>query len=324
MVRRVFAILSSTDACFEYRVRLPLTELNRRGGWDCAWGAPGLDIADYDVVIGQRLAGPNPQWLALCKDPDVLCVYDADDDLTDLDPENEIPYSIYAPLTEDTRANMAAADVVTCCVPAAAERIAKHINPNVAVLPICADPAWIDLPLRTRAGSLTVGWGGSPFHGQDWQALPPHLAEYAGRVPHASFHAFGADYTRGAFGARTRVAGLQALPHYLAAVDLDIGVAPLNPALRGSATRSHTKPLEYACRGAPVIAQACGQYLDWVDEGVNGHLVRDESEWVDYLLALTDDAVRARMSTAARDKARQFTIDKHAHLWERVYGGGSV
>lgn len=318
---RVFAWLSSADACFEYRVRLPLTELNRRDGWDCRWGAPGADIADYDVVIGQRLAGDQPDWLKLCADPNVLCVYDADDDLTDLDPENEIPYGIYAPLAEGTRRNMAAADIVTCCVPAAAERIARDINPNVAVLPICADPAWIDLPLRTRADQLTVGWGGSPFHGQDWDALPAHLADYARQVPYATWHTFGADYSQGAFGGRTRITGLQALPDYLAALDLDIGVAPLNPRLRGSRTRSHTKALEYATRGTPVIAQACGQYLDWVDEGVNGFLVRDDAEWVDYLLALTDNDVRARMSTAARQKARTFTIDKHAPLWEQTYKG---
>jgi hypothetical protein len=320
VTRRVFAWLSTVDACFVYRVQLPLTELNRIGGWDCTWGAPGPDIGDYDVVVGQRLAGPQPDWVALCKNPNVLCVYDADDDLTDLDPENEVPYSIYAPLAEDTRRNIAAADVVTCCVPAAAERLAK-LNPNVVVLPICTTTDWIDLPAPARPGALTVGWGGSPFHGQDWHHLPKHLARYAALVPHATFHTFGADYTAGAFGARLRTTGLQPLPAYLAALDLDVGLAPLNTALRGSQTRSHTKALEYAARGIPVVAQACGQYMDWVDEGVNGYLVHDEEDWVPYLLALTDDDLRARMSTAARAKAHAYTIERHIGLWQRTYSG---
>lgn len=323
-MKRVFAWLSTVDACYVYRVQLPLTALNRLPGWECTWGAPGPDIGDYDVVVGQRLAGAQPDWLDLCADPDVYTVYDADDDLTDLDPENTVPYSIYAPLAEDTRANMAAADVVTCCVPAAAERIARDINPNVAVLPICADPAWIDLPSPPRPfGSLTVGWAGSPYHQQDWHALPAQLARFAELAPHASFHAMGADYTAGAFAGRLRSTGLQPLPAYLAAVDFDIGVAPLNPSLRGSATRSWTKALEYACRGVPVVAQACGQYPDWVQEGVNGYLVHDEDDWVAYLLALCDDGVRAGMSTAARDKARQWTVDRHIFLWEQAYGGQS-
>jgi hypothetical protein len=321
VTRRVFAWITSADACWEYRIRLPFEELNRRGGWECSWGAPGPHLAGYDVVVGQRLAGPQPDWLALCANPNVLAVYDADDDLTDLDPENEVPYGIYAPLAADTRANMAAADLVTCCVPQAAERIARDINPRVAVLPICTSTEWIDLPPAPRVGALTVGWGGSPFHGQDWHSVPKHLARYAELVPHAGFHAFGADYTAGAFGHRLRVAGLRPLPAYLAALDLDIGVAPLNTALRGSRTRSWTKPLEYACRGVPVVAQACGQYLDWVEVGVNGFLVYDEEDWVPYLLALSDDTIRARMSTEARDKAREWTIDRHIEAWEKAYRG---
>jgi glycosyltransferase involved in cell wall biosynthesis len=61
--------------------------------------------------------------------------------------------------------------------------------------------------------------------------------------------------------------------------------------------------------------------VDWVEEGVNGFLVHDEADWVPHLLALTDDGLRAQMSTAARNKAREFTVDKHAHLWERAYRG---
>lgn len=320
VVRRVFAWTTTADACWDYRIRIPLVELSRRG-WQCSWGAPGHDLGNYDVVVGQRLAGPQPDWLALCANPDVLCVYDADDDLTDLDPENEVPYSIYAPLAEDTRANMAAADLVTCCVPAAAQRIARSINPNVAVLPICADPVWIDPPLRTRPDRLVVGWGGSPFHAQDWHTLPHHLAAFARLAPEVWFHAFGADYTRGAFGARTKVVGLQPLSRYLSAIDFDIGVAPLNPNLRGSQTRSWTKALEYACRGVPIIAQACGQYVDWVEHGTNGFLIHNDAQWVEHLLALTDTPTRAAMSTAARDTARRWTIEKHINLWEKAYGG---
>ncbi len=316
----VFGWLTSVDACFEYRVRLPFTTLNRRPGWRCVWGAPGPDIGNYDVVVGQRLAGVQPDWLALCRDPNTLCVYDMDDDLLHIDPENSVPYQLYAPVADETRRNVAAADVVTVCTPQVAEVMAA-INPRVVLLPICTDPAWIDLPLRTTPGRLTVGWGGSPFHGQDWDVLPRHLAEYARLVPDAGCHMFGADYTCGAFGGRLRVTGLQPLADYLAAVDLDIGLAPLNPALHGSRTRSWTKPLEYAARGVPVVAQACGQYPQWVRDGVNGFLIDDERDWVPRLLALSDDGVRAGMSTAARDTARQWTIDAHIGLWEQVYSG---
>lgn len=308
---------------FEYRVRLPLSHLPA-DRWEVGWGEPPGSVEvlaeRYDVVIGQRLAGHQPDWLRLCADPNVLCVYDADDDLTDLDPENAVPYSIYAPVAEETRRNMAAADVVTVCVPQVLERMTA-INPNVRVLPICADPAWFDYPMLTRADRLTIGWGGSPFHHQDWLELPERLAEFARRVPRAEFHTYGADYTRGLLGNRVRVSGLTSLPNYVASLDLDVGLAPLNVALRGSRTRSHTKLLEYGARGIPAVATASGQYVDWIEPGVNGFLVREPGDWVEHLVTLTDDPVRAQMSTDAREKARMYTIDRWVHLWEDAYSG---
>lgn len=318
-MRRLFAWQTDTAGCWYYRLHLPLTHLPGCR-WDVRYGTPGPDIGDYDVVIGQRLAGPQPDWLRLCADPNVLCVYDADDDLTDLDPQNTVPYSIYAPLAADTRRNIEAADVVTVCVPAVAEKLSKW-NSNVHLLPICIDPAVIDWPVRRGPAALTVGWAGSPFHHQDWGTMPAHLAEYMRRVPHATFHTIGADYTGGVLGHRTRVTGWSTVDNFYKALDFDIGIAPLDPALRGSATRSHTKLLEYAARGIPAVATAAGQYRDWVEPGVNGLLVSDESQWVEYLVAMSDDTVRAPMSAAARAKARQFTIDRHIGLWERAYSG---
>lgn len=319
-MRRVFAWATTNDACLEYRIRIPFTALNAGPDrWSCSWGAPGPDIADYDVVVGQRLAGDQPDWLKLCADPDVLAVYDMDDDLLNIDPQNTVPYAIYAPVAEQTRELVAAADLVTVCTPHVAEVMAK-VNPNVVLLPICADPAWLDLPLLTCAGRLTVGWAGSPFHAQDWAGLPEVLAQYARLEPRATWHSLGADYTAGAFGARARTTGMQPHGSHLAAIDLDIGLAPLarSPHNRG---KSWTRPLEYAVRGVPVLAQAWGQYPDWVDDGVNGLLVHDDTQWLDHLLALSDDTVRAPMSTAARDTARRWTIDRHIGLWEAAYSG---
>jgi glycosyltransferase involved in cell wall biosynthesis len=310
--------LTAVDACFFYRIKLPLEELARTGRWEVSWGAPGPDIHEYDVVIGQRLAGDNSEWLRLCADPNVLTVYDMDDDLLHLDPENTIPYQIYAPLVEGTRRNVEHADVVTVCTPYVYERMSE-LNDNVHYLPICTTHEMIDLPLRTSADRLTVGWGGSPFHHQDWERIPEVLSVYYRLVPRATFHTLGGNYTGGVFGSRLRHTGLQTIENYYATLDLDIGIAPLlhSPSNRG---KSHTKPLEYATRGTPVIASNWGQYVDWVQHGVNGFLVETMDDWLPYLLALSDDELRGRMSTAARESARQYTIDRHAHLWERAYG----
>lgn len=318
MVKRVFAWQTDGSACWWYRIKLPLEELAKHG-WDVSWGSPaGLDLHSYDVVIGQRIAGPSPEWLALCADPNVLTVYDMDDDLLNLDPENTVPYNIYAPIRDDTEANVRAADVVTVCTPYVFD-IMKKINDNVHLLPICIRAEDIDIPLKTHADALTVGWAGSPFHHQDWLEIPQILADFARVMPHASFHMMGADYTQGLLSHKLRVSGFTTVPNYYNSLDFDIGIAPLlkSPSNRG---KSHTKPLEYAMRGTPVVATAWGQYTDWIMHGVNGFLVHNNSEWIDYLLALTDIELRAAMSTHARESAKKYTIDKHINLWMKAYG----
>ena len=316
--RRVFAWLTAVDACWFYRIKLPLEELAKTGEWEISWGSPPADIHDYDVVIGQRIPYDSPEWLALCADSNVLTVYEMDDDLLHIDPENTVPYEVYQSLLPFIKKNVEAADVVVTCTPYAAERMLE-LNKNVHILPICTLPELIDLPLRTRTDLLTVGWAGSPFHHQDWQTLPLQLAEFKRRVPRASLHMMGADYTQGLAG-HVRVTGLQHVEAYYAAIDFDIGLAPL---LRSNHNRgkSHTKLLEYASRGVPAVATAWGQYVDWIDDGVNGFLVHNDDEWVDALVALSNDSLRGLMSAAARNKARQFTIDQHIHLWKAALGG---
>lgn len=318
-MKRIFAWLTAVDACWWYRIKTPLEALAATGRWEVSWGSPPPDIHEYDVVIGQRLAGHQPDWLRLCANPDVLCVYDMDDDLLHLDPENTVPYSIYSPQLAGTQACVEAADVVTVCTPHVHERMSE-LNDNVHNLPICTTNTMIDLPLRTTPEKLTVGWAGSPFHHQDWGGLPEALGRYASEVPRATFHMMGANYTNGILGNRLRVSGLRPIEQYIASLDFDIGLAPLlrSPSNRG---KSHTKPLEYGTRGTPVIAARWGQYADWVDHGVNGFLVDEGEDWVPYLMAMSDDSLRAEMSTAARERAREYTIDRNIHLWEQAYGG---
>jgi glycosyltransferase involved in cell wall biosynthesis len=317
--RRVYAWITTVDACWDYRVRLPFEALNALGEWDCTWGPPGPHLADVDVVVGQRLTGEQPDWLALCHNPNVLCVYDTDDDLIHLEEANTVPYQVYAPVAAGTRRCVAAADVVTVATPHVAEVYAA-INPNVHVLPNCLDPAWLTPAPPPPGPGLVVGWAGSPFRGHDWAVLPAHLARFAAATPRATFHLMGGDYTGGVLGNRLRVSGLQPMPAYLAAMDFHIGLAPLarTPWNRG---RSWTKAAQYAARGVPCVADAWGQVTSWVASGVNGLLVLEEADWVEHLLTLTDDTVRAAMSTAARQRAQAWTIGRHISRWADVYSG---
>lgn len=313
--RRVFAWITDTAACLHYRIVLPLTHLSSER-FDVSWGAPPPDIHDYDVVIGQRLAGPNVGWENLCRDPDIMTVYDIDDDLLNVDPANTIPYQVYAPLVADTQRNIALADVVTCSTPNLANLL-RTINPNVVVLPNCITPDVVQRPIQSMHNPFVIGWAGSMFHAQDWPGMPEILATIRSIAPHVSVHTVGADYTG---GVSSHNIGFVPIPHLYDALRFSVGIAPL---LRSTfnESKSWIKVLEYAAVGIPAVTTAWGQYPEWVEHGVNGFIVHNDRHWVDFLLALTDPAVHARMSAAARAKAAQYTIDRLAYLWANVYEG---
>ncbi len=283
-------------------------------------GNPGADIYEYDVVFAHRLAGRSEVWDKLCADPDVLTVYDMDDDLLCVDRENTVPYRIFAPLVEATRRNVEQADIVTVPNEALAERY-RHINPNVAVLPICIPDDLPGMLWPIHNGPLTVGWAGSMHKGQDWAPddVAGKLAQFARLQPDVWFHMMGCDYTRNLLRGRCRFTPFTLDPlDYYRALDFDIGIAPLMDS-PFNAGKSHTKLIEYGARGIPTIASAIGQNVEWIDHGVNGFLVRDPGEWVPYLLALTDDETRAAMAFAAYDSAKAWSIGQHIHKWEDVF-----
>jgi glycosyltransferase involved in cell wall biosynthesis len=317
LVKRVFAWLTDTAGCFHYRIKTPLDELNTLANWDVSWGAPGPDIHDYDVVVGQRIAGHSPTWEALCTDPNVLAVYDIDDDLLNIDPANTVPYSIYAPIRDATQRNIARADLVTAATPKLAEYL-QSINPRTVVLPNCVPNHLPYGGQQWSADRFTVGWAGSMFHHQDWSHMPAKLAEFWRVFPRAEFHMIGADYTGGAVP--TRVSGWGTVESYYSRLDFNVGVAPI-VITPFNERKSWIKLLEYAAHGIPAVATNAGQYPEWIEHGVNGFLVNHESEWVDFLLALTDRTLHASASAAALAKAREFTIEKQIHRWVNAYTG---
>lgn len=316
-MKRVFGWQTDTLACHLYRTVYPLTHLNA-SRWEYGWGAPGADIHDWDVVVGQRLTGVNDVWMDLCADPGVLAVYDLDDDLLNVDPENEVPYSIYAPVAADTARLIGAADVVTAATPRLAEKLRK-LNPNVVVLPNCLHPDSLTArPLvDQRTPLVTVGWGGSWFHGHDWAGMRDQLAAYHARFPRSRFHMMGTDYT----GLAHQVSGFTNMGDYLANLDFNIGIAPLKVCVFNE-SKSWCKLLEYASRGIPAVATGEGQYPEWVGFDDTGMVVRTMAEWVEALMVLSENpALREQMAFNAYKKACQFNIAIHAQRWEQIYEG---
>lgn len=322
-MKRIFAWQTDTLACHLYRTVYPFTHLNPEE-WSYEWGHPGPAIHDYDVVVGQRIAGDSQLWRDLCKDPNVMAVYDLDDWLLGIDPNNSVPYSIYHPIEKETEENVRLADAVTVSTPKMAKAI-RPINSNVYVLENCLHPdnlasqAKLDILRADVQQRFVVGWGGSTFHRQDWK-IHTALREFYGRYPNTSFHMMGANYLDGVVPSRNT--GFHGMDDYLKLLDFSVGLAPLSSNTFND-MKSWCKALEYASQGIPVVASKVGQYPDWVERSEGGLIVEEYHEWLTHLLMLRENPdVLLEMSRKAYAMASAWTIDKHVDRWDYVYSGG--
>jgi len=311
--RRIFVIATDSAGCWWYRLRLPLMSLDH-DEFEVIWEPPFDNWQPDDIVIGQRIAGRNTAWLEMCAEPGLTAIYDIDDNLLEIDPANTVPYQIFSPIVQDTADNIAAAQIVTTSTQRLANRLTP-LNKNQAVLPNCLHSSWlgrIDYPHE----DIVVGWAGSPFHNQDFRGAPEQFLQYAKQEPRARFHMIGGDPTLGTVP--RSISGFTDMQTYWNNLDFDIGLVFLSDNEQNQC-KSWIKVLEYAGKGIPAIAPRIGQYPEFIEHGVNGFLYSNISEVTHYLLTLSDDEQRSRMSEAAMSKASEYTIDRQIHRWEAVY-----
>lgn len=311
--RRIFVIATDGAGCYYYRLHLPLMAL-RPDEFEVVWEPPFNNWQPGDIVIGQRIAGRNTAWLEMCDAPGLTTIYDIDDNLLEIDPANTVPYQIFSPIVDDTAANIAAAQLVTCSTNKLAEQLVPF-NKNQAVLPNCLHSSWIG-QISFPKEEIVVGWAGSPFHNQDFIGVPEIFRAYAQREPRARFHMIGGDPTAGLVS--RSISAFTDMNTYWSNLDFDIGLVFLNGS-RQNEGKSWVKVLEYAGRGIPAVAPRIGQYPEFIEHGVNGLLYDSIAEIPDLLLKLSNDEERSRMGDRAMAKAVEYTIDRQVHRWEAVY-----
>jgi len=81
---------------------------------------------------------------------------------------------------------------------------------------------------------------------------------------------------------------------------IDIGIYPLIDTLwaRGKAG---FKAIQYMAVGVPVVASSVGMVKDFIEDGVNGYLVKTEEEWVEKISKLIEDSnLRRSIGLAGR------------------------
>ena len=320
----------------------PLGELGRHDGFEVVFadagdrhGPPSITLSmlqGYDVIVAQRWnTHKGLEVWRRARTPSSRLVYDLDDDLWNITPENWNAYHLYGQggVRDAVEHSIEVADLVTVSTEPLAE-VVRQFNPAVTVLPNCI-PGWVlDLPPRQPRDRPRVGWAGGASHGADIGLAAGPASRFLKRFPGWDLQLGGTDF-RKTFGDEGvhqdrmfHVPWVQVNEHpeefYLSA-DFDIGICPLVPTAF-SRSKSFVKALEMGARGIPVIASDCEPYRPYIEHGVNGFLVRYEHEWLKYLSELAgDEKLRAEMGQANRDRAAQCTIEENYPLWAKAYSG---
>lgn len=301
-------------------MRLPFDELTKRGhDVQHARFAEAFDET-WPVLVAQRFGFPGFEmaWLKLFRKHTM--VWETDDDLWAVDPVNKRAHKIFTPqFLKGLEFCVRTSRLVTVTNDHLAERMSRF-NPNVRVVPNMIDAA-LPKMTRTRRDKVTVGWAGGDSHRRDLARIITPLHRII-RSTDAQVHTIGQDFTSTLKlpQDRHRHTGWEtSLIKYYSRIDFDIGLAPLEDTLF-TRSKSYVKALEYGALGIPVIASDVGPYREYVEDGVTGFLVRKESEWIDRIRLLYDDAdLRERMGAAAKAKAVLHTIEAGVGMWEDVY-----
>ncbi|HWK19818.1 MAG TPA: glycosyltransferase family 4 protein [Microbacteriaceae bacterium] len=316
---RIAAVEDGT-ACGYYRIRLPFEEMRKHGHeMEYARTAEQFDES-WPILVAQRFGYPGfeLEWLKLFRKH--AMVWETDDDLWAIDPVNKRAAEVF---TRDYLKGLEfcvrSARLVTVTNDHLAERMSRF-NPNVAVVPNMIDAA---LPTmnRVRRDKVTIGWAGGDSHRRDLARIVAPLHRIV-RTTAAVVHTIGQDFSdvlRLPVDRHRHTGWESRLIKYYSSLDFDIGLAPIENTTF-TRSKSYIKALEYGALGIPVIASDVGPYREYVEDGVTGFLVRKESEWIDRMQLLIDDAdLRERMGAAAREKATRHTIAAGWPLWEQAY-----
>lgn len=314
------AAVEDGTACGYYRIRLPFEELRKHG--HNAVHARSADEFDtsWPVMVAQRFGFPGfeLEWLKMFRKH--ALVWETDDDLWAIDPVNKRAAQVFTPqFLKTLEFYVRSARLVTVTNEHLAERMSRF-NPNVAVVPNMIDAA-LPTMQRVRRTKVTVGWAGGDSHARDLGRIIAPLHRIM-RTTDAIVHTIGQDFSdilRLPTGRHWHSPWETRLLKYYSTIDFDIGLAPIEDTLF-TRSKSYIKALEYGALGIPVIASDVGPYREYVEDGVTGFLVKKESQWIDRMQLLIDDAdLRERMGAAARTQAMKHTIAAGWQQWADVY-----
>ncbi|MEO0312324.1 MAG: hypothetical protein RIQ89_1981 [Bacteroidota bacterium] len=178
---------------------------------------------------------------------------------------------------------------------------ASNYNDQVVIIPTTIDTDSYQAPPRSRNEKLIIGWSGSTTTIQHFKYAIPFLTILKQKFGDAFLIKVIGDenYVNNELG----IKGIKWEPHTEVAElsSFDIGIMPL-PDDEWSKGKCGLKGLQYMALGIPTIMSPVGVNASIIQDGVNGYLASDPSEWVNKIsMLMGDHALRTRIGAAARN-----------------------
>lgn len=328
-VTRVYGWAADLAGCWHYRMKFPMDAVKEGPNADSfVFGSDTSITKEWmesaDTIVGQRVCkdAPSGLWQKWAQEGQKKLVFEMDDDLWHVDPENKKAYDCFKKpdIQSNLIKNIQVSHIVTVSTEPLAEVVRKKTgHADIRVIPN-AVPAW--LVDHEADETHTTGYMGSPTHHRDIKPVTRHFKRFFDNNPEATFHSIGFDY-----GTYMMLPGSQSahtpwikdVPDALKALDYSFGVAPLT-ASKFARSKSDIKAIELAALGRPTVASNTAPYQT-IQDGVTGLLVKYEHEWLKKLQAIyEDDDLRREMGKNAKEYvARERTTEHVRKLWEDVY-----
>lgn len=263
---KVMAFPADITGCGHYRVIEPFHAVRKAGLIDGYLGFDHYNPYDMSLfaadtlVLQRQVLDQQLEFLrAYRKFFDLKLVFELDDLITNLPPENFHRSDIPKDIAKRLRAGLQLCDRFIVSTEPLAEAYRQHID-DIRVVPNRIDiEKWGHLTPQRRAGKKPrVGWAGGVSHYGDLALIVDVIKELAtevdwiflGLLP-ASIRPYIAEHYDG-------VPTLQ-YPAKLASLNLDVAIAPIDHN-DFNTCKSNLKLLEYGILGYPVIASDFGPY----------------------------------------------------------------
>lgn len=308
----------------DYRVSGPLKALRRAGlALDCIWQQDDeREFTPYelarlapDVLIAQNyLLDPRLAGLQAWRESglDTFIVYALDDLFTEMPLKSSLRSGVPANARSRFKHALQYCDRLVVSTEFLAESY-RHLIADIRVVPNRLESdLWLNLQSAKRRGRKPrIGWAGGTAHRGDLELIKPVIEATRDEADWV-FMGMHTDEIRPLLTEFHPGVAFSEYPAKLAALDLDIAIAPLE-INRFNQGKSNLRLLEYGVLGIPVVATDIDPYRN----SPACILPNDTARWIEALRERIHDA-EAREREGAAMKAwvmQQFILENHLDQW---------